>query len=52
MSQTDGATVRRFYEEMNNGRHNELASDLFTADHRFHFLQQLGVVPTAEAAKA
>jgi steroid delta-isomerase-like uncharacterized protein len=36
MSAADEATVRRFYEEMNNGRKNEIAPDLFTADHKFH----------------
>jgi steroid delta-isomerase-like uncharacterized protein len=28
--------VRRYYEEMCNGRHNEIAPELFTADHRMH----------------
>ena len=36
MSESDEAVVRRFYEEMNNGRKNELAEELFTAGHRFH----------------
>ena len=36
MSAEDEAVVRRFYEEMNNGRKNELAAELFTADHAFH----------------
>jgi steroid delta-isomerase-like uncharacterized protein len=36
MSAENEAVVRRFYEEMNNGRKNDLAADLFTADHRFH----------------
>lgn len=36
MSTEDESVVRRFYEEMNNGRKNELASELFSADHRFH----------------
>ncbi len=36
MSATDEAVVRRFYEEMNNGRKLELASELFAADHRTH----------------
>ena len=36
MSAADEATVRRFYEEMNNGRKNDIAPELFTADHRFH----------------
>ena len=44
MSTTDEAVVRRFYEEMNNGRRNDLAAELFTADHRFHDPQ----VPTPE----
>ena len=48
MSRTDEATVRRFYEEMNSGRHNELAPELFTADHRFHDPQvPAGVGPDA-----
>jgi steroid delta-isomerase-like uncharacterized protein len=36
VSAENEAVVRRFYEEMNNGRKNELAPELFTADHRFH----------------
>jgi predicted ester cyclase len=36
MSAQDEAVVRRFYEEMANGRKNELAADLFTAEHRMH----------------
>ena len=36
MGAAEEAVVRRFYEEMNNGRKLELAEDLFTADHVFH----------------
>ena len=36
MSAADEAVVRRFYEEMNNGRRNEIAAELFTPDHRMH----------------
>ena len=36
MSASDEAVVRRFYEQMNNERKNELAPELFTADHRMH----------------
>ena len=36
MSVENEAVVRRFYEEMNNGRQNELAPELFTADHQLH----------------
>ena len=36
MSASDEAVVRRFYEQMNNERKNELAAELFTADHRMH----------------
>jgi steroid delta-isomerase-like uncharacterized protein len=36
MSASDESVVRRFYEEMCNGRRNELASELFTADHELH----------------
>jgi steroid delta-isomerase-like uncharacterized protein len=36
MSAGDEAVVRRFYEEMCNGRKNEMASALFTADHAMH----------------
>jgi steroid delta-isomerase-like uncharacterized protein len=36
MSAENEAVVRRFYEEMNNSRKNELAPDLFTADHQMH----------------
>jgi steroid delta-isomerase-like uncharacterized protein len=36
MSSTDEAVVRRFYEELCNGRKNELAAELFSEDHRLH----------------
>ena len=36
MSAANEAVVRRFYEQMNNERKNELASELFTTDHRMH----------------
>ena len=36
MSASDEAVVKRFYEEMNNGRKNELAPELFTSDHALH----------------
>src|SRR5262245_51786001 len=36
MSAESEAVVRRFYEEMNNGRKNELAADLFTQGHVLH----------------
>ncbi len=36
MGASEEAVVRRFYEEMNNGRKLELAEDLFTADHVLH----------------
>jgi steroid delta-isomerase-like uncharacterized protein len=36
MGASQEAVVRRFYEEMNSGRKNELASELFTADHVLH----------------
>jgi steroid delta-isomerase-like uncharacterized protein len=44
MSAADEATVRRFYEEMNNGRKLELAPELFGADHKMHDPQ----VPTSD----
>jgi steroid delta-isomerase-like uncharacterized protein len=44
MGTSDEAVVRRFYEEMCNGRRNELAPELFAADHRFHDPQ----VPAAD----
>ena len=44
MSTEHEAIVRRFYEEMNNGRRNELAAELFTADHQMHDPQ----VPTPD----
>jgi steroid delta-isomerase-like uncharacterized protein len=44
MSAEDEAVVRRFYEEMNNGRKNELAAELFSVDHKMHDPQ----VPTAD----
>jgi steroid delta-isomerase-like uncharacterized protein len=36
VSATDEAVVRRFYEEMCNGRQNDLAPELFTESHRLH----------------
>lgn len=36
MGASEEAVVRRFYEEMNNGRKNELAAELFAADHVMH----------------
>src|SRR5205085_4217882 len=36
MSASDEAVVRRFYEQLCNERKNELAPDLFTADHKWH----------------
>ena len=36
MSNADEAVVRRFYEELCNGRKNDIAPELFTADHKFH----------------
>jgi steroid delta-isomerase-like uncharacterized protein len=36
MSASDEAVVRRYYDQMCNERKNELAPELFTADHRMH----------------
>jgi steroid delta-isomerase-like uncharacterized protein len=36
MSGSEEAVVRRFYEQMNNERKNDLAHELFAADHRLH----------------
>jgi steroid delta-isomerase-like uncharacterized protein len=36
MSAADEAVVRRYYEQMNNERKNDLASELFTEDHKLH----------------
>lgn len=36
MSTTEEAVVRRFYEEMCTGRHNEIAGELFTDDCQLH----------------
>ena len=36
MSAENEAVVRRFYEEMCNGRNNEIAPELFTADYVLH----------------
>src|SRR3954447_5092981 len=47
MSAADEAVVRRFYEQMNNERKNELATELFTADHQMHDPQ----VPTGVGPK-
>ena len=44
MSADNEAVVRRFYEEMCNGRKNELAVEVFTADHQMHDPQ----VPTSD----
>ena len=48
MAAENEAVVRRFYEEMNNDRKNELAPDLFTADHQFHDPQ----VPAGQGPQA
>lgn len=44
MSTQNEAVVRRFYEQMCNERKNELAPELFRADHRMHDPQ----VPTPD----
>ena len=44
MSAENEAVVRRFYEEMNNGRKLELAPELFASDHKVHDPQ----VPTPD----
>jgi steroid delta-isomerase-like uncharacterized protein len=44
MPTADEAVVRRFYEEMCNGRRNDLAHELFTEDHKMHDPQ----VPAAD----
>lgn len=36
MSTTEEAVVRRFYDEMCTGRHNEIAGELFTDNCQFH----------------
>ncbi|PQP25364.1 cyclase [Rhodococcus opacus] len=36
MGSAEEAVVRRFYEEMNNDRKNEIAEELFSADHEMH----------------
>jgi len=36
MSAENEAVVRRFYEEMCNGRKNEIAPELFTSDYQLH----------------
>ena len=36
MSAENEAVVRRFYEQMNNERKNDLAEELFTEDHVMH----------------
>jgi steroid delta-isomerase-like uncharacterized protein len=36
MSDSDEAVVRRYYEDMADGRRNELAPELFAADHVMH----------------
>ena len=50
MSAENEAVVRRFYEQMCNERKNELADELFTAEHVMHDPQvPCGVGPTAMA---
>ena len=50
MSAADEAVVRRFYEQMNNERKNDLAAELFTDDHTMHDPQvPCGVGPAAMA---
>ena len=50
MSAADEAVVRRFYEQMCNERKNDLAPELFTADHKLHDPQvPAGVGPEAVA---
>jgi len=51
MSAENEAVVRRFYEQMNNERKNELADELFTADHQFHDPQVPGGVGPAAMAE-
>lgn len=36
MSTTNETVVKRFSEEMCNGRHNEIAPEIFSRQHRFH----------------
>ncbi|MFC9836575.1 ester cyclase [Rhodococcus sp. NPDC127530] len=36
MGSAEEAVVRRFYEEMNNDRKNEIAVELFSSDHEMH----------------
>ena len=36
MSSNDQGVVRRFYEEMCNGRRNDLAPELLATDHKMH----------------
>ncbi|TQC45233.1 ester cyclase [Rhodococcus sp. WS4] len=36
MGSAEEAVVRRFYEEMNNDRKNEIAAELFSSDHEMH----------------
>ena len=49
MSASDEAVVKRFYNQMCNERKNELAPELFTADHEFHDPQIPGIPPGPEA---
>jgi steroid delta-isomerase-like uncharacterized protein len=44
MPTADETVVRRFYEEMCNARRNDLAAELFAADHKMHDPQ----VPTPD----
>jgi steroid delta-isomerase-like uncharacterized protein len=48
MSAADEAVVRRYFEQMCNERKNELAPEIFTANHRMHDPQ----VPAGEGPEA
>jgi steroid delta-isomerase-like uncharacterized protein len=52
MAASDEAVVRRFYEQMNNERKNELAGELFTDDHVMHDPQVQADVGPAGMAEA
>lgn len=52
MGASEEAVVRRFYDDMCNGRQNDLAGELFTADHVLHDPQIPGVPPGPDGVAA
>jgi len=51
MSAENEALARRFFEEMCNGRHYELAEEILAPDHRYHDAQSPPTDPGPEGMK-